>query len=226
MSEPPTAPSHAHRPAERTALTALISDGVLDAELAALVWLLAESGVPLVVAARDARAAETLRGAIEGLLPSERRTAEVTLAGGVVLGESLEEVVRLHGGRPGEDVPDAARDLGMVVVLREGRVHAAHYVRPVERDGAGHLQRRPPALLSAWDGSAGRFDHFYWAASDELAIRAGTTRAAFEDAHRLRTLLLAELSASGVRDAALLRRQVARTGLATPALLSGDRPPH
>ncbi len=226
MSEPPTRPIHPHPPTERSALTALIADGMLDAELAALAWLLAESGVPLVVASRDAQAGETLRRAIEGLLPPDRRTADVAMAGGVVRGESLEDVLRLLGGASGEALPDAARDLGVVVVLRAGHVHAAHYVRPVERDGAGHLQRRPPALLSAWDGSAGRLDHFYWGMSDELATRAGVERAAFEEAHRLRTLLLAELAAAGVRDAELLRRQVVRIGLATPALLPGGRSAH
>ena len=51
---------------------------------------------------------------------------------------------------------DELRALGLVVVLgADDRIHAAHLLRPVERDGAGHLQRRPPAVLAARDPSGG-----------------------------------------------------------------------
>ena len=85
------------------------------------------------------------------------------------------------------------RDLGIVLVMRDGRVVAAHYVRPVERDAAGHLQRRPPALLAAWSADAPAPDHYYWAITDELATRAGMERDEFEDEHRRRRERLGNL---------------------------------
>ena len=91
------------------------------------------------------------------------------------------------------EIADEVRDLGIVLVLRDGRVVAAHYVRPVERDGAGHLQRRPPALLAAWSPDAAAPDHFYWAITDELATRAGMERDEFEDEHRRRRERLVNL---------------------------------
>ena len=58
---PPTAPS----------LVELVSSGVLDAELAALVWLLVEAQVPVVVAAPEGRAAPGAQ-LLAGLLASIR----------------------------------------------------------------------------------------------------------------------------------------------------------
>jgi len=102
---------------------------------------------------------------------------------------SLEEVVAAHPG-------DAARTLGVVVLAEDEPVPimAAYYMRPVERDAGGHLQRRPPALLAAWDGQAARYDHFDWAMTDELAARAGMTRADFESDLRRRESELAKIS--------------------------------
>ena len=60
-----------HRPSP----TQLILAGTLDAEAAALLWVLVERGVPLVAAAREAAQGETLRGAI-GLLAADRRAMD------------------------------------------------------------------------------------------------------------------------------------------------------
>ena len=187
MSEPTSAPVLAEQ----------LAGGALDGELLALVWMLAELGVPLTVAAPDATAARELRNGICALLPADRHAADLALAGGTVVAASLEDVLRVLGGGSGHtghgesshgesnhreqghgeqghgEIADEVRDLGIVLVLRDGRVVAAHYIRPVERDGAGHLQRRPPALLAAWSADAPAPDHFYWAITDELATRAG-----------------------------------------------------
>ena len=156
-------------------LTAL---GELDPGLAALLWLLAEHGLPLTVASPDRAAAERTRVAIVDAAGAGR-AARLAPAGGVVLADSLEGVLRLFGG-DGE-LNDATRDLGLVVIHDGRRVSSAHYVRPVERDGAGHLQRRPPAVLADWNERAGRFDDFSWAVTDELATRTGLTRQELED---------------------------------------------
>src|SRR3954469_20994007 len=50
------APADAPPVSEAPSLVALISQGVLDAELGALVWLLVEGRIPLVVAAPQGRA--------------------------------------------------------------------------------------------------------------------------------------------------------------------------
>jgi len=88
------------------------------------------------------------------------------------------------------EITDDTRDLGVVMILREGRVEIAHYVRPVERDAAGHLQRRPPAVLSARNATTGAMDHFHWAFTDELATRAGISRRDLEDERDARALRL------------------------------------
>jgi hypothetical protein len=156
-------------------LTAL---GELEPGVAALLWLLAEHGLPLTVASTDRAAAERMRGAIVAAAGTGR-AARLAPAGGVMLANSLEGVLRLLGGDA--TLNDATRDLGLVVIHDGRRVASAHYVRPVERDGAGHLQRRPPAVLAAWNERAGQCDDFSWAVTDELAERAGLTRHELED---------------------------------------------
>lgn len=213
--------------AERTA-TELISEGVVDADLCAVLWLLMEAGVPLVVATKyAARAAEEVRGALAGLVGRNHATADGALAGGIVHGDSLEDVLRLSGAGPDDEVPDGARELGVVVVLGQSdpgeplRVIRAHYIRPIERDGAGHIQRRPPALLSAWDERAGRLDHFHWGIANELARRAALEPREFEVAHRRRARLLDHLAAAGVFDQGDLRRHIEHAALVEAGTSAG-----
>ena len=146
--------------------------------------------MPLVVASPDRDAAEDLRAAFTAAV-IERQPGRDALAGGVVVADSLESVLSRLGAS--SELPDEARDLGLVLIVRDARVAVAHYVRPVERDAAGHLQRRPPAVLSARD-EGGELDHFFWAVTDELATRAGMTRDDLEDesASRARWLTGAE----------------------------------
>jgi hypothetical protein len=77
------------------------------------------------------------------------------------------------------------------------RVVAAHYLRPVERDGEGHLQRRPPVVLATWDPARDEFDHFGWGAAPELAMRVGRTQAEFERELSLRAAFLREVVEAG-----------------------------
>ena len=88
MSEPATPP----------ALAEQLAGGALDPELLALVWMLAESGVPLTVAATDSTAARDLRNGICALLPADHHAADLALAGGTVVAGSLEDVLRVLGG--------------------------------------------------------------------------------------------------------------------------------
>ena len=166
--------------ADQPTLRELTALGEFDPGLAALLWLLAEHGLPLTVASVERGAAERTRGAIVAAAGTGR-AARLAPAGGVVLADSLEGVLRLFGGDAA--LNDATRDLGVVVIHDGRRVRSAHYVRPVERDGAGHLQRRPPAVLADWNESADRFDDFSWAVTDELADRSGLTRDELEREH-------------------------------------------
>jgi acylphosphatase len=149
----------------------LVAERALDVELAALVWLLADRGVPVVVASRDHAAAEEVAAALPAV-------------SGTLLAGSLDEVARLGGGSASAGIPDELRDLGIVIVAdrRAGRtfVAAVHYVRPLERDVGGHIQRRGPAVLAAWDEREQRWEHFAWAIAPELAERAGMPLPAFE----------------------------------------------
>jgi hypothetical protein len=99
---------------------------------------------------------------------------------------SLEEVLaRLHAS-PLRLTEDELSRLGLVLVLGERagtarpRVVAAHYLRPVARDMHGHVQKLGPAVLATWDAREGRFEHFGWGVTPELAIRTGRHAGDFE----------------------------------------------
>ena len=85
-------------PAATPALAEQLAAGALDPDLLALVWMLAESGVPLTVAAADATAARELRNGICALLPADHHAADLAVAGGTVVAGSLEDVLRVLGG--------------------------------------------------------------------------------------------------------------------------------
>jgi hypothetical protein len=212
------------------AVTQLIHERVLDPELAALLWLLADARVPIVVmAAGDAAPAIEVRGAIEALTRNVPTTADGAMPGGVLRGSSLEDALASPGLRAaseahdhdhdhGGELPDEARDLGVVLILGEPdatgsvAIARAHYVRPVERDQGGHFQRRPPALLSAAD-EKGVLDHFFWAINDELATRTEMTSAEFEREHARRAVVLRDLVSAHVFDIESLHRHIDTVGL-------------
>lgn len=189
-----------------------VRDGVLDAELAALLWLLLEGGVPMVVAgdvegtlrAQLAAALSSLDPAHEWVLldadaepvTSERLAA--LLQGGVGLGmlvaaDSLEGVLHrlVASGLP----EDGVRRLGVVVIVDRTplglRCTSVHYLRPTERDAQGHIQRRPPAVLAAWDETDDVYEHYAWGITPELADRVDRSQADFERRQHERALFLA-----------------------------------
>jgi hypothetical protein len=179
-------------------LVALIAQGVLDAELAALVWLLVEGRIPLVVAAPQGRAGaggQLLAGILVSVHadePVESLAAPLTAAGasslirgrragGVLEAGSLEEVRTRLGTGALPLTPDQLTFLGCVLVLGESagagrgalRVVAAHYVRPLARDAHGHAQLLGPAILATWDARLERYEHFAWGVLPEIAARLG-----------------------------------------------------
>ena len=172
----------------------------MDAELAALVWLLAEGRVPVVVATPEGRAGAGgqllagLLGSIRPDLETEALISPLTAAGasalvrgrragGIVEAGSLEEVRERFGSGALPLSADQLTFLGCVLVLGEPagpggrrgrlRVTAAHYVRPLARDAHGHAQRLNPAVLATWDERLGRYEHFSWGVMPEIAARLG-----------------------------------------------------
>ena len=103
-----------------------------------------------------------------------------------IRGRSLEEVLTRLQAAPIRLTDDEVSRLGLVLVLGEGagtslpRVVAAHYLRPVARDMHGHVQKLGPAVLATWDARDGRFEHFGWGVTPELAIRTGRHAGDFE----------------------------------------------
>jgi hypothetical protein len=185
--------------ANAPSLVALIGQGVLDAELAALVWLMVEGRIPLVIAAPQGRAGaggQLLAGILASVHadePVEQLVSPLTPAGassltrgrraGAVLeAGSLGEVRERLGSGPLPLTPDQLTFLGIVLVLADAssearrgrlRVVAAHYVRPLARDAHGHSQRLDPAVLATWDDRLGRYEHFAWGVIPEVAARLG-----------------------------------------------------
>jgi hypothetical protein len=222
--------------ADAPSLVALIAQGVLDAELAALVWLLVEGRIPLVVAAPAGRAGaggQLLAGvlasvhsdeAVDGLRAPLSAAGASSLirgrrAGGVLEAGSLGEVRERLGAGPLPLTPDQLTFLGCVLVLGEStgagarrgrlRVTAAHYVRPLARDAHGHAQRLDPAVLATWDDRLGRYEHFAWGVLPEIAARLGRRAGDLEaDLHHRRDDL-AGLAKAGVTKLDEVQRLIA-----------------
>lgn len=235
---PPPATSQA-RPGEPPSLVALIAQGVLDAELAALVWVLVEGRIPLVVAAPEGRlaaAGQLLAGVLTSIHPDEKVDALTgplsaagasslvrgRRAGGVLEATSLAEVRAALRGGPLPLTDDQLTFLGCVLVLEEtgsgsssggrrGRLRAtaAHYVRPLARDAHGHAQRLDPAVLATWDERLGRYEHFAWGVLPEIAARLGRRAGDLEADLHHRRDDLAGLAKAGVTNLDEVRRLVA-----------------
>ena len=173
----------------------LIRRRVLDAELAALVEILAANRLPLVVAAPGA-ASDTAADLLSSLDGSRVPVDLDALGDGALallraasLGAGFAATIHaasLEGVRERVQAMSAAGDdelsyLGVVVILdAAGQVVAAHHVRPLALDGHGHVQRLGPAVLAARDARSGQLEHFAWGVMAELAARIGTTAADLE----------------------------------------------
>lgn len=158
--------------------------------------------------------------------------------------DSLEELFAELTAPPVSLTEDEIRRLGVIIIVRlfgpdgevlrypEGsmeaefgplqpnvrrRAVAVHYLRPVERDGQGHLQRRPPAVLATWDPKSDRFEHFAWGVSSELAQRVGRSQIDFERQHAARTDFLRGLVQAGITGIPEVRRAIAGYRAATAA---------
>jgi hypothetical protein len=100
---------------------------------------------------------------------------------------------------------DELAGLGLVVVLGSRdpaaapRVTVAHYVRPIVRDPQGHVQRMPPAVLAALDARDGRWSHFAWGLTGELAGRLERRPLELERAQARRSSAIAAVARGELR---------------------------
>jgi hypothetical protein len=179
-------------------LVGAIRDGVLDAELAALLWLLVEGGVPVHVASSDAAPAASLA---EALRPLARDPGAVSSG----RGDALEEVLR-------QPVP-LRPATGAVAIVREGRVVAAHVQRPPLRDAGGHVRPQGPGVLATWDPALGAWEHFAWGVTPELADATGRRAGDFEIDLERRKEFLSALAESALADPDELARALRGYGV-------------
>ena len=138
--------------------------------------------------------------------------------GATIHAESLEEVLGELGGAEVGLTGDELSRLGVVLVLRAlrdrsggavmRRVVAAHYVRPVARDAAGHVQRLGPAVLATWDLATDAFEDFAWGIVPELAERVGRRAGDFDAERSRRAEYLGGLVRAGMVTSEELRAAV------------------
>lgn len=204
----------------QTSLATLVDQRIMDPGLAALTWLLVEGGVPILVvgpAPRERRVA--LAGALMAVDPrrpwlvldADVEAPTVALLSALVRGgphlgivssaRDLQEALDRFTAAPGSLPRDAFRRLGVVVVAddteRGLRLRVVHYLRPTERDGQGHVQRRPPAVLAAWDESVDAYEDFAWGITPELADLVGRSPADMEGRRSERAAFLAASARTG-----------------------------
>ena len=189
-----------------------LRSGTLDPRTVALVWLLVDGGVPLVVAGpapsaeRRALAASLLSldparrwvvlDAEEEPVSAERLAALLRGGSGVGVTLAADDLEAVLENLAGPGLPeDAVRRLGIVVIAEATdpglRCSVVHYLRPTERDAQGHLQRRPPAVLAAWDERGDVFEDYAWGITPELADRVDRSQADLEERQADRARFLA-----------------------------------
>ena len=100
------------------------------------------------------------------------------------------------------------------------RCPVVHYLRPTERDAQGHVQRRPPAVLAAWDEALDVYEHYAWAITPELADRVDRAQADLEERQAERASFLDACAAEPIgadEAAARVERYLSSEAPRTPA---------
>jgi hypothetical protein len=143
--------------------------------------------------------------------------------------DSLDDIFDQLGQPPVTLSDDELSHLGVVLILRRldglrRRVVAAHYLRPVSRDGHGHVQRLGPAVLATWDPVTDQLEHFGWGVIPELAIRVGRRPGDFELEIDRRRALLDELVAAATTDVESVRDAITTYRTSAAAITTIDRP--
>ena len=77
-------------------------------------------------------------------------------------GSAIEDVLR-------QPVPLRPASGAVVILDEDGRVAAAHLLRPPLRDGAGHVRPQGPGVLAVRLEAEDRLEHFAWGVVPEIA---------------------------------------------------------
>jgi hypothetical protein len=165
----------------------LIRASRLDAELAGLLWFLADRRVPVHAVPLDG----DLAGAVRQLASDPSLVTDGP-------GTSIETVLR-------QPVPLRPATGAVVVSDETGRVIAAHLLRPPLRDGAGHVRPQAPGVLAARVEAEGRLEHFAWGVMPELATELGQRAGDIESDIADRAAFLGALAATGPGDPEAVR---------------------
>jgi hypothetical protein len=181
----------------QVSIVAMIRSRAIDADLGALLWLLAEGGTPMTVASAGAgEERSSLTTALDDLVPPSG-PRPVSVRGGSladVLSRSTKRALPLLGG----PAPSPGLRPGVVLIIADGRVAAAHLVRPPLRDAGGHVQKQGPAVLAAFDADADAWDHYAWGIGPELADLAGIKPGDLEPELARRAEYLGGLAGAGI----------------------------
>lgn len=177
----------------------LLRERVMDAELAALAWLLATHGVPVHVAAANGADAARTAAALGALALDAAVTAGT--------GSALEEVLR-------QPVP-LRPATGAILILDDRRVVAAHLLRPPLRDAGGHVHSQGPAVLATWDPRDDVWEHFAWGVAPDLADATGRPAGDVEIEQARRREYLEALVTAGVTERTAVRTALAGYGVRT-----------
>jgi hypothetical protein len=182
----------------RSSVIGLIKARILDPDLGALLWLLGEGGVPMTVASADGEALrEAVAAALDDLVPPSGPRPIAVRGGSLpdVLARTTRRSLPLLGG---EAAPAPGPRTGVVLILVDGRISAAHLVRPPLRDAGGHVRKQGPAVLATFDQRSGGWDHFAWGIAPELAELAGVRSGDVEPELERRAEYLRGLVAAGI----------------------------
>jgi hypothetical protein len=124
-------------------LVNLLRSGVLDAELAALLWLLVEARTPAVAIGTEPAACDRLVGGLRGLLPETARLVKVTPDDDFAW---LPEAVELGWRR---DLPEPVGSTGVTVTAADGVLVVPGLGAA---DGVGGARARGYGLLATMTG--------------------------------------------------------------------------
>jgi hypothetical protein len=170
-----------------TTIVDLIRERRADAELLALLWLLADGRVPVHVASP---ATTPVAEAVRGLASDPALVSDGP-------GATIEDVLR-------QPVPLRPATGAIVILDTDGRVSSAHLLRPPLRDGAGHIRPQGPAVLAARVEADDRLEHFAWGVLPELAEALGRKAGDLEGDIGERATFLDGLAATPTTDAAAI----------------------
>ncbi|MGC8634597.1 MAG: hypothetical protein ACP5VP_08030 [Candidatus Limnocylindrales bacterium] len=144
--------------------------------------------------------ADSLRQALVSLAapPASVAVDELRRLGVVLVVREMDPGSDSGAGAPFAGGPLAGGLPERLAGLARWRVAGAHFLRPLERDASGHLQRRPPAVLATWHGRRDAFEHDAADLSAEMALRTGMAVESFEFEQSSRSRRIAALTASGL----------------------------